>query len=490
MAALPDDLRKSFQYGQKLIQRAQKLMSQHQWDKALSYLQEAQKVFVETESPLAEAQVYFLMGVIAEQQNRFHDALQSYTRCFELRSKIGTTMIKAETALKMAQMEMHLSAFEEAHDHAQKAIELLEHEPDPVLRLDAFFTNGTIFFLEGNLESAEFYYSLAEDARLDIPSTIRPQNILNFQENFATIKQILGKFTESNDIFQKVLAEEYRLKNYFPVASILEQMAVNYKEMENKEAALGCIEDAYQIRKTHLNPQIFAAYIRNHLLHAEIAAQFHDLEKAKEKTEASIIIAEEHHLLIQLCESLLKMGKWFIESARHIPDHVSLSQKYLDEALSLAKSTQNVDLLLQYYILMIQLSRIISPDTDYNNLLTEIENLLPMVGLNSLLYHKIQGFLHRYRGFQYYSTQEWDLAQKAFQQALHHFTQGHCYSERAESHYNIACTSAIVGIPESVITHLQQAILLNKKYKTIALHDADLKGIWKEKFFQDHTKED
>ncbi|MCK5342824.1 MAG: tetratricopeptide repeat protein, partial [Candidatus Heimdallarchaeota archaeon] len=296
------DLPKLFQKGQMHLRRGQKLLTRHKWNQARSVLLRARDIFVQTQSSLMVAQADYLIGNTYENETRWTEAVKSYLLCLEETRPAGTSEQIAEVYKKLARIYLNLNQFDKAHEYAQSAIDLLEQKHHPQLSAEVFGLQGSLYYLENVPKSALFYFDLA----LDSIKTNSQWNIyLEVQENRGMILHQLGNYADSNDAFLKALPLEHKKRNFPSIASILQQVAINYERMGDKYQAIKYMKDSLKIRSQLQLPDKEKLKVQSLNLYANMLFHFGKAKQAEDICDEITEIAELTNDDNQLVESLL-----------------------------------------------------------------------------------------------------------------------------------------------------------------------------------------
>ena len=172
---------------------------------------------------------------------------------------------------------------------------------------------------------------------LDTIKTNTEWNIyLDVQENRGMIHHQLGNYTESNKAFLKALPLEHKRKNYPSIASILQQLAVNYERMGEKAIAIKYMKDSLKIREQLQLPNNEKLKAQSLSLYANMLFHFRDIQQADKICDEITEIAELTEDETQLVESLLLKVKILLAQGLASEAQQTLIQNYLDEIHSTA----------------------------------------------------------------------------------------------------------------------------------------------------------
>ena len=469
---------KSFERGKSFLIKAERAIYRENYKKALNFLISAKEIFNKSKSILMLAQVDFLEGYIYENLNEYEKTLDSYKKSLENRMKAGTPLIIAETEKKIAETYLKIKNYKKAHEYAQDSIDILENENQPFAKADSLYTKGTIYLAEKDWKSAVFYYRLASDF---LKTQYHWRLYLKINENLGIANKKLGNYIESNICLKKALKIEYEKKNYAVIISILKEMAENYKYLNNKTKAINYISDAIQIEKDYQRTKFKTQIVDLLLQYAEILYYFADFVEAEEKCEESLEISEFNNLTTSLVKGLILITKiLFAKNPRNEKDF-ELIKNYINESNELAQSIQNPEYIIEILILKIRLLKKQGKDEKIIDKLKEAEKIA--INNNSPC---SLGAVYEQFGL-YYHPIDLDLSLKYFKKGLEEFIKCDSIQDQAEMHYNIACVSSLLSIPEEIIDHLSIAVKINSKYKDLAREDEDFKTIRNQDLFRSIT---
>jgi tetratricopeptide (TPR) repeat protein len=481
-----DELEKEFQKGMKLLKKAQDHISKSNWIKTLDVLEVAHKIFEKTKTVLMEAQVYWLTGIVYENQAKWDAAEMAFRQCLELRENLAPQIVRAKTHNKLAKISLYLKKFEQAHDHAQISLDLFEGQNQPLLRADALYLKGSIYFIEKEAESAEFYFKLAlEDLKLQHNWSL----FLQIQENLATTYKWLGKYLESNVAYVQALKLRQKANNYATVSAILANVADNHKELGNKTGALKFITDSIEIRKKLTIPGKKEVLARSYLKYAEILMRFGDLVKAEDICEDCITTAEENDLNNILLDALVLMAQIQTGLLPAEDESYDLIKNYCKEAEELALKLNNFAAIVRIKIHYIQIYKKFHENEKITDSLEETLDYCDkheLIGVHPQLY----GEIYEELGIYMHSMKKYELSLKNFEKAVTFFKKGNRFAELAEAHYNAACSACLQHLGEETLKHLNTAVNLNIKYKKLALADEDFRAIENDEPFLNIVKPD
>lgn len=104
----------------------------------------------------------------------YHDALEQFTKCLELRHHLQNPLCLGKVHGNMAYTHLKLGNKEEAICHLQRMIRLVtEYERDSTERYVAFNHAGSAYQSMNDTDKAEEYYTRALEEAADIPRTVR-----------------------------------------------------------------------------------------------------------------------------------------------------------------------------------------------------------------------------------------------------------------------------------------------------------------------------
>jgi tetratricopeptide (TPR) repeat protein len=475
------NLQKLFQQGQTLLRKAQKLFTRQKWQQSQPILERARKIFVQTQSSLMIARTDYMLGTTYENEMRWTKAVDSYLLCLEETRPAGTQIQLADVHKKLARMHLNLNQLEQAHEYAQLAIDLLEHEKGSrQLSAEVFFLQGSLFYLENVPKSALFYFDLA----LDSIKTNTNWNIyLEVQENRGMIHHQLGNYTASNEAFLKALPLEHKKKNFPSIASLLQQVAINYETLGEKDKALKYMKDSMKIRE-HLDlPNKDTVKAQSLKLYADMLFRFRRFQQADDTCNEIIEMAELTNDNMLLVESLLLKLKILLSQGVASEDQQTLIRNYLTEIDAIAAKLKNYLFIIRGRLMQKEFLQKIGKRDKILPLLQEILEQAEESNENQGL-----GEILEQLGLFHHAHQDFEKAHAFFAQALQHFTSCNSKDDIAESHYNLACTANRRHLPEETLDHLAKAIQSRPKYKVLAQNDEDFKSIMNEKLFLDLVK--
>jgi len=258
-------------------------------------------------------------------------------------------------------------------------------------------------------------------------------------------------------------------------------LAENYKYLNNKTKAINYISDAIQIEKDYQRTK-FKEQIADLLLqYTEILYYFADFEEAEEKCEESLEISEFNNLTTSLINGLILKTKILFAKNPHTEKDLELIKNYINESNDLAQSIQNPEYIIEILILKIRLLKKQGKDEKIIDKLQEAEKIA--INNNSPC---SLGAVYEQFGL-YYHPIDLDLSLKYFKKGLEEFIKCDSIQDQAEMHYNIACVSSLLSIPEEIIDHLSIAVKINSKYKDLAREDEDFKTIRNQDLFRSIT---
>ena len=413
---------------------------------------------------------------------RWSKATEFFLLCLEETRPAGTHMQLADVYKMLAKMQLNLNKLELAHKYAQKASDLLEHERGSrKLSAEVFFLQGSLHYLENIPNSALFYFDLAlekcagQNARWNI--------YLEVQENRGMIHHQLGNYAASNDAFLKALPLEHTKRNFPSIASILQQVAINYERMGDQELAIKYMKDALKIREQLQLPNKETVKAHSLKLYASMLFHFGKIQQADEVCDEITEIAELTEDDELLVESLILKLRILLTHNITSDANQMLIQNYIDEIHSTASKLKNGHLIIQGQLLQKEFMQKLGKDTEILPFLQEILRKAEEANENQGVGEVLQQL-----GLFFHTKQQFKQAYDSFMQALHHFTASNSIDDIAESHYNLACSANHHHLPEETLDHLTKAIQFRPKYKAIAQEDDDFKSMWSEKLFQDLVK--
>ena len=475
------NLPKLFQQGQTLLRKAQKLFTRRKWQQAQPILERARKIFVQTKSSLMIARTDYMLGTTYENEMRWTKAVDSYLLCLEETRPAGTQIQLADVHKKLARMHLNLNQLEQAHENAQLAIDLLEREKGSrQLSAEVFFLQGSLFYLENDPKSALFYFDLALDS---IKTNTNWNVYLEVQENRGMIHHQLGNYMASNAAFLKALPLEHNKKNFPSIASLLQQVAINYDLLGEKDEALKYMKDSLKIREQLQLPNKDTIKAQSLRLYATMLFHYGKFQLAGEICDEITEVAELANQDLLLVESLVLKLKILLSQGVASEDQQALIRSYLDEIKSTASKMNN-----NLFIIRGQLI-----EKEFLQKMGKTDEILPL--LQEILRqaeesHEDQGLgeVLEQLGLFYHIRQDFEKAYAFFTQALQHFTTSKSTSDIAESYYNLACIANRRHLPEETLDHLAKAIQFRPEYKALAQKDEDFKSIMNEKLFLDLVK--
>ncbi len=472
-----------FQEGMIFLKKGKKLILKKKWEVARENLHKAKDKFIQTNSSLTEAEALWDIGLSYEYEQNLHEALIYYNKSLERRQIAGTSIIKSDSYRKIAELYLFFNNYDEAHQNSQKAVDLLEHENQPIKTAEIHYLQGTIYLQELDYSSALFYYNMVlEYVNYNFSNEFQRKLF----ENLAKTYQNLGKFPQSNKYFLKSLEIEQRNKNFIIISEILQNIAINFKNLEIQEKSIYYMLDALEFKKKFANNQEDAELGYSYLLYAEILFHFNQIIDAEKACEKSIEIAELSNTQNSkniLVDSLLLMAKIIESNKTKDPNKNAIIEQYLDEAFEIAEKVEYWSGIVKNYIVKSQ-NKKKRNDIDSVPKLLEVATNFAQKSDKS----KDYGDIFEEYGLFYYSQKEYEQAVQYFKQANEKYTLSNSVLDVAETYYNIACTSSLMHLPEETIENLKKAIEIKPYYKTIAKNDKDFAGINKEAVFLDIIK--
>ncbi|TFH30449.1 MAG: tetratricopeptide repeat protein, partial [Promethearchaeota archaeon] len=272
-----------------------------------------------------QAEVYEVLGKIAEMQGDHAHALDLYQKVLEHRRNSANLQLRGQSLQNIAKIHLFLSNYQDALDHALKAYDLFERAGVHLKSAEITYLLGQIYFGMEDWNSAEFYYRHAKEL---LQSQDHPHLQLLVTENYAYVLHQLGKLRLAVSNYLYVLAKEHQLQNYPIILKILRALHENYVDLGEISEAQKMLNDYREITRNIW--KTFSVEEKGTHLFSLASMQFALglLDKAEDTCDEAITLFEETQNTLQLGNGLLLMAK--ILSNRYI-HHQSPSITEIEE---------------------------------------------------------------------------------------------------------------------------------------------------------------
>ncbi|HQV00656.1 MAG TPA: tetratricopeptide repeat protein, partial [Bacteroidia bacterium] len=335
----------------------------------------AEKLVLQTKDTQMRAQVILYKADIQSDRNEVAEAIQNYTKAFELFEKKLFYKGMAAAINRMALLEFKQGNFESAFKKDQLSFSYSQMTNDSMLMSNAVSNMGNYFYMKQQYDSALYYYNrtlLYMNKNATGRIAMVKSNVGDVLVELQKFKEALPYFIEAKDAFEKAgmvqqLSHLYTslgrcyvgLKNYneaetaFNQSLALEEenkdfslIAENYGHLSDLAALLGNYKKAweYQLKVEHAKDSLNQQMVNDEVL--ELQTRFETLQREKDnarlKAENAVHQAETQRqqvLIIALIVSVVLLaliGLMLFLISRQRQKNLA-AQKILNDALTKSK---------------------------------------------------------------------------------------------------------------------------------------------------------
>lgn len=335
----------------------------------------AEKLVLQTKDTQMRAQVILFKADIQSDRNEVAEAIQNYTKAFELFEKKLFYKGMAAAINRMALLEFKQGNFESAFKKDQLSFSYSQMTNDSMLMSNAVSNMGNYFYMKQQYDSALYYYNrtlLYMNKNATGRIAMVKSNVGDVLVELQKFKEALPYFIEAKDAFEKAgmvqqLSHLYTslgrcyvgLKNYneaetaFNQSLALEEenkdfslIAENYGHLSDLAALLGNYKKAweYQLKVEHAKDSLNQQMVNDEVL--ELQTRFETLQREKDnarlKAENAVHQAETQRqqvLIIALIVSVVLLaliGLMLFLISRQRQKNLA-AQKILNDALTKSK---------------------------------------------------------------------------------------------------------------------------------------------------------
>ncbi len=333
------------------------------------------------------ADILNLMGSLLAKEGKHIEALGMYTESLNYRIKLGLLQSSASTLDNIARSQKELSLFSEAIGSLNRSLQLRQEIGDSKGEAASLNELGNLFSQQNNLSDALRYYlqSLRIRQRLGQPSDISRsltniglvyrklnslENALKYFTNALEMTQIendpmgvsylqihvgntlkeLGKSREALVHFHKALDLRRKTSNKLQEASVIRSIANTHADLREYNVAIGFLNQALAMFRE----------LKDTKGEADTYNDLGNIAQYQMKTKEALVYFEKAAELFNITNDLEKKGLCYrkIGEIHALEGNIELSNKYLNNALAIAKLTQNAKLLeLTIYALYTNLNK-------------------------------------------------------------------------------------------------------------------------------------
>ncbi len=471
-----------FKKGEIFLSKALKYFHTQKFTNAKRYLEAALSKFQETQAIFKQAEVYELLGKIAEMEGDHAHAHDMYQKTLEQRIHSPNPLLRGQSLQNIARINLFLFHYQVALDNALKAYDLFERAGIHLKNAEITYLLGQIYYGMEDWNSAEFYYRHAKEL---LQSQDHPHLQLLVTENYAFVLHKLGKLQPAVSNYLYALDKEHKLQNFAVILQILRALHEDYIDLGELSDAQKMLDDYREITK-HIWRTFSDEEKGNHLFNlASMQFALGHLDKAEDICDEAINLFEKMQNTLELGKGLFLMAKilsnqYFHDQSTPITD----IEEYLKEAGELASKNHNVPQRVEILLLNHRIAQNRNQSENSQNFLTQAKEIAE----REENYQGI-GMVAEEMAIHAYDHGEFEQAFQYFSNTEKNYLKAKNFRKIAETKYNLACIAAQLHKPEDVLDNLKEAINLNPKFKTLAAKDEDFKGLQKDPLFRETISE-
>ncbi|MHA1521030.1 MAG: TPR end-of-group domain-containing protein [Promethearchaeota archaeon] len=471
-----------FKKGEVFLSKALKYFHNQKFKNSKEYLEAALSKFQETKAIFKQAEVYEILGKIAEMEGDNLHALDMYQQTAEFRVHLPNILLKGQSLQNTARINLYLSHHEKALDQALKAYDLFERAGIRLKNAEISYLIGQIHYGLEDWKSAEFYYSNAKEL---LQSQDHPHLHLLVIENYAYVLHQLGKLRPAISNYLFILAKEHQLQNYAIILKILRALHENYIDLGKEFEAQKMLDDYSEIIR-HIWITFSDKEKGNHLFSmASMQFNLGHLDKAETICDEAISLFEITKNSQLVGKGLFLMAKILSNQNFHDP---SLSfteiEEYLKEANKIASENHLVPQIVDILLLNNRIAQYRGEPEKSTSFLSQAKKVAEEEE-NDLA----MGMVFEELAINAYNQGDYEQAFKDFSTTEEKYLRAKNFRKIAEIKYNLACVAAQLSIPENVIENLKESFNLNPKFRKLAKKDDDFRGLENNTLFRETVYE-
>jgi tetratricopeptide (TPR) repeat protein len=289
---------------------------QRHFDEAIDYYQKSLTIRENLQDWYGAADDYFQLGNIAKEQRHFDEARAYYQKAFEIWKNSGDWHRAALGDHQLGMVAQEQRQFDEAIDYYQKALQIYEDAKDFYSASNEYHQLGRVAVERGQLDKAMAYYKQALQIREDLGDFYNAANDCHQLGNVAYLRQ---KYDEAIAYYQKVRKIYEEKGDFYNTAGVYHQLGLVAQKQRQFDEAIDYYQKALQIYEDAKD--FYSASNEYHQL-GRVAVERGQLDKAMAYYKQAFQIRENLGDFYKAANDCLQLG-----------DVAYLRQKY-DQAIA------------------------------------------------------------------------------------------------------------------------------------------------------------
>jgi len=215
---------------------------QRQFDKAITYYQQALHIFEAAGNDYSAATVYFQLGNVAAGQQSFEQAIAYYLKALQIFEAVGDLYKAASCYSNLGISAQQKQQFDNAKTYYRKAIQIYEEIGDEYSTAGSYHNLGLIAEAEGKIEDAiNFYYK-----SLQIKETYGEYYRAGSDyQNLGNVALNQRQFDDAIAYYQKALQGYEAAGDEYNLTDIYLQLGTTAQEQQQFDDAIAYYQKAF-----------------------------------------------------------------------------------------------------------------------------------------------------------------------------------------------------------------------------------------------------
>ncbi|MEO9484359.1 MAG: tetratricopeptide repeat protein [Ekhidna sp.] len=198
----------------------------------------AMEAFLATDSIALQGDVYNSLGVIQGMQTNYTQALEWFTKAYQLKIINGLDRETSSELNNISLVYMRMGSYDKAIEYVRRSIELNEQDNDQ----SGYSTLGGIYNFAGNLDSAQYYYEKAlSEAKKRSDSSYQGMAL----SNLSNLQFQQGNFREAILLNRKSL--KFRKANKNALFGIYTELGKSYRGLQMIDSASFFLREGFSL---------------------------------------------------------------------------------------------------------------------------------------------------------------------------------------------------------------------------------------------------